>query len=76
MAFIYNPNTHYTIGDTVFEYGSDVKSIKLGQAHNRRLVITPEGSNINVNDIIPPTKIVVQAKEQSKFNVNFQNDFL
>ena len=60
MAFIYNPNTHYQIGDTACEYGSDKKTIEL--THNRRLVITQRGSNIN--EIIPPTTIVVRAKEQ------------
>ena len=70
MAFIYNPSTHYPIGDTACEYGSDEKTIN--QTHNRRLVITPKGKQkINVNEIIPPTTIVVQAKEQRTFNVNF-----
>ena len=70
MAFIYNPNTHYPIGDTAYKYGSDVKTIKLSQAHNRQIVITPEDGKNNDN-IMPPTTIVVQSKEQSEFNVNF-----
>ena len=59
MAFIYNPNTHYLIGDIAYKYGSGVKTIGL---HNRRIVITLEGVNINVTDIMLLTTIVEQAK--------------
>ena len=52
MVFIYNPNTHYPIGETAHKYGSGVKIIV---SRNRRIVTTPNGVNIDVfySDILP-----------------------
>ena len=74
MAFIYNPNTHNPIGDT---HASMVLTLRLSSQHTieDQLLLRKVKKN-NVNEIIPVNTIVIQAKEQSKFNVNFPNDFL
>ena len=70
MAFIYNPRSHYPIGEATYKYCSGVKTI---ESHNWITVITPEGVNIDVDyaDILPATRVVNTHNE-----VNSPNDSL
>ena len=75
MAFIYNPRSHYPIGEATYKYCSGVKTI---ESHNWITVITPEGVNIDVDyaDILPATRVVIQAKDYTHYEVNSPNDSL
>ena len=73
MAYTYNPNTHYSVGDQAKLSSALMASFWFNRAHSLKGKVKPV---TDFTGIIPIEKVVVQLEGFTGFDVHFPDDFL